>query len=713
VSKTIEQLNECYRDAEHCDSEIFAEQRSNILLVAGEHYNRKNSVFWNRIRDSRELNSEQKLRLTKNHLYKISKLRKNLILSYASGVRALPKNDSELQDQKAAELNQAVWNFAKIQQDVRGKTNQFVSDFFDIGEVACKIYWDPNAGRLASYNQKIDDAGEPEFDENGEPKKGTPNFSGDLVIDRILPFNLLRAPQAKNMKKSPYLIYRQAVDYKDLMEMVKGDEEKEKIIKNGKDETYLVFNSSKQDYSKEKNVITLREHYYRPCMEYPEGYFYICTEHGTLWEGELPYGLYPIVYEGHDEIPTTPRHRSPIKQFRPYQIEINRSGSKIAEHQVTLGDDKLVVQSGAKVTQGSILPGVRTIQVSGAPPTILSGRSGEQYFTYMDSQIRELYQVAMIPEEMEEKGDQDAWASLWKSLRHKKKFILDAEKFERFLTSVCSLYLDLARNYFDESTIVPMIGRNEAVNISEFKNTDPQSYQIKVEPQGDDIESVMGKQLMANHVLQYASGQLEKEDIGRIIRTMPFANNEEAFSDFTLDYDRATNIILALDRGESATPNKYDSGPYIVRRLTARMSQSDFIRLHPDIQKNYEGIVNVYTQLEAQKAQELKAMQADFIPTEGAMIKVAWYVKDPTNPSRSVQATLPASSIQWLVDRLGEQGSTQQTLEMNGQGKTDVVSQYLNEAQGQQQTSSEQSLPGAAAVSPNQDMLQRLQGVLQ
>ena len=713
MSKTIEQLNECYRDAEHCDSEIFAEQRSNILLVAGEHYNRKNSVFWNRIRDSRELNSEQKLRLTKNHLYKISKLRKNLILSYASGVRALPKNDSELQDQKAAELNQAVWNFAKIQQDVRGKTNQFVSDFFDIGEVACKIYWDPNAGRLASYNQKIDDAGEPEFDENGEPKKGTPNFSGDLVIDRILPFNLLRAPQAKNMKKSPYLIYRQAVDYKDLMEMVKGDEEKEKIIKNGKDETYLVFNSSKQDYSKEKNVITLREHYYRPCMEYPEGYFYICTEHGTLWEGELPYGLYPIVYEGHDEIPTTPRHRSPIKQFRPYQIEINRSGSKIAEHQVTLGDDKLVVQSGAKVTQGSILPGVRTIQVSGAPPTILSGRSGEQYFTYMDSQIRELYQVAMIPEEMEEKGDQDAWASLWKSLRHKKKFILDAEKFERFLTSVCSLYLDLARNYFDESTIVPMIGRNEAVNISEFKNTDPQSYQIKVEPQGDDIESVMGKQLMANHVLQYASGQLEKEDIGRIIRTMPFANNKEAFSDFTLDYDRATNIILALDRGESATPNKYDSGPYIVRRLTARMSQSDFIRLHPDIQKNYEGIVNVYTQLEAQKAQELKAMQADFIPTEGAMIKVAWYVKDPTNPSRSVQATLPASSIQWLVDRLGEQGSTQQTLEMNGQGKTDVVSQYLNEAQGQQQTSSEQSLPGAAAVSPNQDMLQRLQGVLQ
>ena len=34
----------------------------------------------------------------------------------------------------------------------------------------------------------------------------------------------------------------------------------------------------------------------------------------------------------------------------------------------------------------------------------------------------------------------------------------------------------------------------------------------------------MGKQLVMNHVLQYASGQLEPEQIGKLIRTMPFAN---------------------------------------------------------------------------------------------------------------------------------------------------------------------------------------------
>jgi hypothetical protein len=705
--KSIDDLNKCYKEAEQCDAEIFSEQRSNILLVAGEHYNRKNSNFWNRVRDSEKLNSDQKLRLTKNHIYKISKIRKNVILSHASGVRVMPNNESELQDQKAAELNQAVWSYAKIQQQFRKKTNQFVSDFFDIGEVACKIYWDENAGQLVAYEQSVDENGMPEVEDDGSPKKGRPIFSGDLIIERILAFNLLRAPEAKSMEDSPYLIYRKAVSYDTLMEMVAGDEEKEKIVKEGKDETYFVFDSNKQKYGHDKSIVTLREHYYKPCMQYPEGYFYICTDAGVLWEGPLPFGEFPIVYEGHDEIPTTPRHRSPLRQLRPYQIEINRASSKIAEHQITLGDDKLVVQAGAKVTQGSLLPGVRTIQVSGMAPTVLPGRGGDQYFQYVESQIAELYNAAMIAEELEEKGDQDAWSSLWKAVRNKKKFILDAEKFEQFLTKVCSLYLRLAKMYFDENMLIPMIGKSEMVNISEFKNTEPQQFQIKVQPSDDNLETMMGKQLMLNHVLQYSSGQLEKEQIGQLVRLMPFANNEKAFEDLTLDYDRATNIILALDRGESVMPNKYDNGPYTIKRLTARMSQSDFSKLDPMIQENYNNLVNIYSEMEAEKAREMQAMQADFIPTDGAMIKVAWYIKDPTNPARSVQATLPAASIEWLVKRLEDQGSAQNTLQSTGKGQQDIINSYNNGAQ-QQQASPE----GQAPMTPNQDLMARLQGVL-
>lgn len=714
TKKTIDDLNKCYSEAESCDSEIFSEQRSNILLVAGEHYNRRNSQFWNRVRETKDLNADQKLRLTKNHIYKIAKIKKNIILSHASGVRVLPNNESELQDQKSAELNQSVWEYGKRQQNMRKKVGTFVSDFHDLGEVACKIYFDPSAGRFVGYEQAVDENGEPQVDETGQMVAGERGvFSGDLVIERILGFNLLRDPAAKTMEGSPYLIYRKVVNYNDLLAMVKGDEEKEKLIKEGQDTTYFVFDSNKQNYGKEKSVVTLREHYYRPCAEYPKGYFYICTEAGILWEGELPFGIFPIVYEGHDEIPTTPRHRSPIKQLRPYQIEINRAASKIAEHQISLGDDKLIVQSGAKVTSGSVLPGLRTIQVAGMSPQVVQGRAGEQYFPYVESQIAEMYQAAMLPEDLEEKGDTDAWASLWKAARHKKKFSLDAEKFENFLKNVCQTYLDLAKNYFDENTLIPMVGKSEIVNISEFKNTDPLSTQIKVEPSSDDLETAQGKQLMLNHILQYSSGQLEREDIGKLIRLMPFANNEQSFNDFTMDYDRATNIILSLDRGQSPTPYKYDKGPYIIKRLTARMSQSDFQYLDPQIQANYDNMVGLYEQMEAEKAREMQAAQQELIPTTGAMIKVAWYIKDPTNPSRSIQATLPASSIEWLVQRLQDQGTMQATLQASGAGQQEIVQKFneLGAQQNNQQPADAQSAQGVQT--PNQELLARLQGVLQ
>ena len=79
--KSVEDLNSLFQKAENCDRELFAEMRSNILLVSGEHYSKKNNRFWNRLRDSRMLNTEKKLRLTKNHLHRITKIYRNNIIN--------------------------------------------------------------------------------------------------------------------------------------------------------------------------------------------------------------------------------------------------------------------------------------------------------------------------------------------------------------------------------------------------------------------------------------------------------------------------------------------------------------------------------------------------------------------------------------------------------------------------------------------------------
>lgn len=648
-------------------------------------------------------------------MYRVSKIRKNLILTHSPGVRILPAIEQDNQSQKAAELNQSVWEYAKVQQQMTKKTQQFCSDYFDIGETCAKVWWNPNGGAFKGYGQKADELGQPLMDENGQPAadEENPIFEGSLEIERVFAFNLLRDPNVKSMDESPYMTIRKMVKVEDLKRMFDKDDERQKFIAEGKDETYIVFDANKQNYNREKGVATLLETYFKPSPQYPMGYYYIylASGGGIFFEGELPFGVWPLAWEGHDETPTTARHRSPIKQLRPYQVEINRAASSQGEVGLILGQPKLIMQTGAKLTPGEVLPGVRAYHTSGREPVILEGQTGDQWTGYINAQIDEMYQIAMIPEEMAEKqSGSDPWGELFKSMKQKKKFVMDSEKFEGFLARVTNIYLDLARHYFTDDMLIPQIGKNEIVNIAEFRNTDKLNYKIKAEPMSDDLTTVMGKTLMINHILQYSSNSLEKEDIGKLIRMMPFANEEKSFDTFTMDYDRAENILLALDRGEAPQPLNSDKGPYIIQKLSARMSKSDFQFLHQQIQDNYKNMIATYEQLEADKAQKLKAMEADFIDTGGPMIKVGWWIKDPTNKDRSVQATLPANAIQWLVQRLeDQQGFVAQQQNLDTGTQADIADKYMQSKPQQQPAPQMPQAPqGQAAVGmpTNRGMMQ-------
>lgn len=682
---SISDLNTLYTEADEADQEIFTEQRSNILLIAGEHYTKKNAKYWNRIRDSKDLSNEQKIRLTKNHIQKITKTYVNNIISHAPSVKATPRNEKELQDQKSAELNNSVWQYGRDKQGMKIKTQQFAKDYIDMGEVACKIFWNPNAGKFLGFHAEMDEGGNPITDEMGQMVSSkTPAFSGDLIIERLFAFNLLRDPSAKSMADSKVLIVRKMVDLEEAKALVGDDEEKLKWITEQKDDTFLVFDGNQQSYQKSKNQIMFKEYYFRPCVDYPLGYFYISVEGGILFEGELPFGIFPIIYEGFDEIQTSPRHRSIVKQLRPYQAEINRAASKIAEHQVTLGDDKILIQSGTKITTGIQLPGVRSIQYSGIAPQILQGRSGDQYTQYAAGQIKEMYDISNVVEDsvLKEMGKMDPFAQLFASIHDKKKFVLYTDKFEGFLCRICSTYLSLAREYFPEDALVPMVGRSEIVNIKEFKNTTELCYLIKVEAQNDDITTMMGKTLAINHALQYVGAQLDKEDIGKLMRQMPFGNFDESFSDMTLNYDSAVNMILALDRGEQPMPNKYDDAPYMIKKLTARQRMSDYKFLNDQFKQNYDMLISMYEDIETQKQEEIKRAQSQFIPSGGARIKADYYIPDPKNPDRPVRATLPAESIDWLIKQLAVQGSAQEQIGNLGVGVASEIAGKFNQQQG-------------------------------
>jgi hypothetical protein len=691
------ELMRLYKDGEQADNHLYAEQRSNLLLVAGAHYARKGSRFWNRVRDDNRLSEEQKIRLTLNHIQRICKIYENNIISYAPSVAPVPKNGNELQDQKAAELNHSVWKDIKARHRWNDKIREIVQDFSRIGEVFHKIYWDESKGKIADYAPAVDETGQPVMDEMGQLQKdpSQPIFSGDFVFERIFGFNVFRAKEAKSMMDSWFIGYRKMVNIDDLRARVGNDPAKQELIEASKDETYLIFDGNGSAYDRSQNECLLLEYYIRPSAVFPNGYYFITTNKGILWEGELPFGVFPIVYAGMDEIPTSPRHYSLIKQLRPIQGEINRAISQVATHQITLGDDKLAVQAGTKVANGGLQPGVRVLSYSGQAPVVIPGRTGDQYIPYIDKMIEQFYVAANLQEELEEKpSNLDPYTMLFMSIQQKKKFSVYTSKIEQYLIDFCEKTLELAKQYYTEQNLVPAIGRAELINISEFKNTSPLFYQIKLEPGTEDMETRLGKQLTFNQIMQYVGSNLDPKDIGKIIRTSPYANNDLAAEDLTMDFDNGTNMILALDRGQMVEPNMYDDKKYLIKRLTTRTRKADFKFLSPQIQQMYQQIVQQLIDMDVQEQRSLQEAQAGFIPMSGMAVVCDIYVPDPNNSSKTMRARVPYDSLTWLLKRLEEQGQSQAGIMQQQQAITAQTAARFNQAPSQPQQGAVLPQPG-------------------
>lgn len=659
------ELMRLYKEGESSDNYLYAEQRSNLLLVAGAHYARKGSRFWNRVRDDNRLSEEQKIRLTVNHIQRICKIYENNILSYAPAVAAVPKNESELQDQKAAELNHSVWKDITERHRWSDKVREIVQDYVRVGEVFHKIYWDETKGKVIDYAPLVDEMGQPVVDPMGQPQKdpSQPIMSGDFVFERIFGFNVFRAREAKSMNESWFIGYRKMVNIEDLKARVGNDPEKLDMIEASRDETYIIFDGSGSTYNRSDNECLVLEFYIRPCITYPLGYYFICTNKGCLWEGELPFGIFPIIYCGMDEIPTSPRAYSFIKQLRPIQGEINRAISQVATHQVTLGDDKLAVQAGTKVANGGLQPGVRVLSYSGQAPVVIPGRTGDQYLPYIGQMIDQFYVIANLQEELAEKpSNVDPYTMLFMSIEQKKKFSVHTTKITQYLIDFCTVTLELAKQYYTEANLVPAIGRSEIINIAEFKNTSPLFYRIALEPGTEDMETRLGKQLTFNQIMQYVGSNLDPKDIGKIIRTSPYSNNELVAEDLTMDFDNGTNMILALDRGQFMEPSMYDDKKYLIKRLTTRTRKADFKFLAPQIQQMYQQIISQLIEMDAEEQRKIQEAAQGFIPMSGMAVVCDIYVPDPNNSSKTMRARVPYDALTWLLKRLEEQGATQNAI---------------------------------------------------
>jgi hypothetical protein len=676
----IDELVKLHEDAKSVDREAIAEMRSNILLVAGEHYSKRLNELWQRTRTNGLTQDPYQLRITKNWLHRAHRVYVNSILSQSPDVTITPRNQTELQDQKSAELNQSVYEYLKDTLKLKALYRDLCGDFCGIGEACVKLFFDPTKGKLKGYEAQVDEAtGEPFLDEMGNPVQDEtkPVFTGEFVAERVFGQNIFRDPGCMQMKDAKWIGIEKLESTRTLKERYKGDEQKLKYITESNDD-FVVFDSMKNGYGREKDQTLLLEYYFKPCREYPEGYFYIATKAGILEEGPLPGSIFPIVWVGFDEAPTKPRATSMVKVARPWQAEINRASSQAALHSITIGEDKLLYQAGTKVAQGSLLPGVRGITYQGQPPQILPGRTGEQFFEYITRQEQEMGRALMIDLVDEEKlNNLDPMAMLFKSMNQSQKFSFYSVKFGEFLVNFAKTLLELAKFYLEGDELIAAVGRAEIINIQEFKATTELSHLIQISEQNDTIESKLGKQLVMNHILQYVGTQLNRDDIGKLITEMPFGNWQEAFGDFTIDYKNVKNDFLAIERGEMPMVSQSDDSSYILKQIAKRKKERDFRLLPPQVQQVYMQYEQFHEQKIADEAAAMKAAQDEFIPTQGAMIACDMYIpnEDPSKTPKRVR--VPYSALDWLVKKLEEQGMSMQAIEQMNKAQVSEVAQML------------------------------------
>jgi len=650
--KDIADLQSTYRTSQGGASSHQADMRVSIRLRNGLHWN----AMLDTIQQSGKVAAQglDAIQITKNHLGNIVDRATNSVMKFAPDAAVAPRSSCELGDIKSSELNNSVLEFLKEDNAMQKKLLQFVKDACTTGETYALISFEPDAGEFLGYETEVD----PVF---GIPIPDSHRavFSGRVVCSKEYGFNVHVDPEADSFEHAKYATVDK-LHWKDKLEAkYKDDPRKLSMIKNSTDNTYKVFNGLNGSYAIEDNHVMIHQTYVRPCPMYPKGQFFFWMDQGILEQGDLL--CFPLFQYNWKDADTSARGFGLIKDLKQTQLEINRIATQAVKESVTLGYSLLLTQLGTKLTQESFGNGMRTVYYQGAKPEVIDGKNGEQYLQKIKDETQDLYSLANLKMFEEEENFQgDVMAMLTSSMKQKAKFKENGIRFQKFVRDIYGAMLKYARAYLDEETLIPMIGKNEVVNISEFKNTDPMSHQIKIIDSNSDVDTALGRSLQATQLLQYAGGKLNDEQLGLVIQRMPWLDSEALTSEFTKDLRMSQNIILSLDRGQFDPVDPEEPHEYIINKLVGRKKEASFKILPPQIQQMYEARLQQSRQIFKQQQEKAQRAKDGHIPTGGFVVPVQMY--GAGKDGKSERLKLPVESLYWLVDELAKQKSSQDRL---------------------------------------------------
>jgi hypothetical protein len=686
---------------------MFREHRTNAMLYNGDHYGSKVESFDREFKKNYKFDT-QAIRITENHINKIITMRASALKALVPDVSVRPKNMDEFGDQKRAELHRAVLEDWKEQSHFKQDEVRLIKEWMIYGEIGVKVYWDEEGGRklpdlifteaevdIKKIKQQDIEGVKIEIDEDNVETTRVTRFEGTAKAEIIYPFDIIRDPCAESYKDSEWVCIKKLVSPKTLQRHFEKGSDKYEAVSEKNSGQYNTFRINGR-YSKSENKTLIKEFYFKKSYRYPNGYYYIVagSNPGTiLFQGELPGGVFPISILGYDEISTSPRYSSLIRQLRPNQLQVNLLKSKSVQSILTSGMDRVFIAKGSKLSKplrGG--DGVSVYEYTGQPPITEQGRVGEQFLNPISQNIDQMYNKANVQEAFDQQSKQvDAHTALYQSARQKATYNDYVCKYETFLKELYKKILRLSKLYMKDEALVLIAGKDERVNVPEFKTLDDLGFEISVEGQSEDAESKLGRSLDLQKIMQYGAN-FEGAQLAALVKHMPYLNNEAIMETFPqyMDYQNALNDICRLDRGDQSVlqVRQYEDHDFMLRALTTRTKKPDFEFMSDEIKQLYSQKIQIHEQVKAQQIQQQRALEADFVPTGGALLKIEGLFENDGETARGqpkVRAVrVPQESLEWLRERLKQQGLQLEVLEsQQDQVRAEIAGQVIQAEQQQ------------------------------
>jgi hypothetical protein len=375
------------------------------------------------------------------------------------------------------------------------------------------------------------------------------------------------------------------------------------------------------------DVCRIIECWYKPCDEYPTGFYAVITGSDVIhFENELPGGEFPFIYCEFDPDCDNFYGTTPLSYARRPQIELNGLLSQMGDGRSRGMFGAWLQPRGANmdIPTGAPLEVLGYNDNAGRPAFVQPQPTSEAAYRMVDVFMGLLSQTSGITDTEQATSGRDR---LYAAEQDNTKLGPALRSLHSFLKRAAMRILNLYRDNAQFDVLYSVSDKNAESDVRAFS-----VGKIKYSSVEMSIDSALplNRQAKREQVLMfYQAGLIDKSDA---LSMMEFGNIEDAMGTSNLDRERARNENLMLTVQAVGVEEFEDHAAHLEEHL-AEMKQEKWYLLDDELKNNFRMHVNLHRQF-------VQAQLGQGQPPQGALTEGG----GNTNNSVGAMAEVPAAN---------------------------------------------------------------------